>query len=307
VKRLQIIFLLVALLGCSSNQNISQTTIPNILSTSSLLPTQTHISPTHTLFPTSISSPTLIPLPTWTPLPTIEPNKGLQTLYEWLEGKDDCRLPCWAGMTPGKTYWEDAKQLLESTSGFLHLRTYLDESCTFGKCNEITWSLDPMIDPRGYVYSILPENTIHAIIWETADPRFLSAFSLPKVLSNYGKPSILLFSTEPDLPGYNALELILVYPERQFLVRYSKFAEITSEKVESCGQDNVVELVILDNREQLTSLDMIAQAAETRDFNVNVWHKSVEEATGMTIDEFHEIYSKTNAPCISTPVDIWTP
>jgi hypothetical protein len=308
MKKLQVIFLFVFLVGCSSNQDALLTTTPNIVQTPSPFPTQIAILPTQTLTPTSTFTATYTPLPTWTPLSTIEPDKGLQTLYEWLEGTEECRLPCWAGIIPGKTTWEGAKQLLESTRGFLNLSSYLEQDCVFGKCNEIAWSLD--LDPHGYVYSIFPENKIHTIVVETFTPEFLKHISLQKVLNNYGKPTIILFSTEPDLPNYDSLELILVYPERQFIIKYAKYAEITKEKVESCGKDSYIKLVILDNREQLKSLEIVANLVDGNIYDMDLWqkwHKSVEEAMGLTIDEFYETYSKENAPCITTPTKIWLP
>jgi hypothetical protein len=77
--------------------------------------------------------------------------------------------------------------------------------------------------------------------------------------------------------------------------------------VTSCGKDSYIELIVLDNKEQLVSLNFIANSAETKDLHVDVWHKPIEEAMGMTIDQFYETYSKTNAPCISTPTKIWIP
>lgn len=305
MKKLQATFFFVFLIGCSSNQAIYPTATSNIIQTPGPFLTEPILPPIQTLTPASTFTPTHTALPTWTPLPTIEPDKGFQTLYEWFEGTEDCRLPCWAGITPGETNWEYAKQLIGATNGFLNLRTFLDETCTFGKCNEIAWSLH--LDPHGYIYSVLPENEIHALIIEISTPEFLNALSLQKVLSDYGKPAILLFSTEPDLPNYDSLELILVYPERRFIIKYAKHAEITEEKVESCGIDTHIKLVVVDNQEQLASLDAIAQAVETKDFHVDVWHKSVEEAAGMTIDQFYETYRSADAPCISTPTKLWIP
>lgn len=305
MKKFRVVFLFIFLVGCSSNQVISLTATPNIVLTPTPFSTQTVIPPTQTLTPTSTFTPTLTSLPTLTPLPTIETDKGFQTLYEWLEGTEDCRLPCWAGITPGETTWEYAKQLIETTNGFLDLRTFLDEICTFGKCNELAWSLH--LDPHGFVYSTFPENEIHTLVVEISTSDFSKSLGLQKILNDYGKPAILLFSTEPDLPNYASLELILVYPERQFIIQYNKYAKITEEKVESCGIDNHIKLVVVDNQEQLESLDAIAQAVETKDFYVDVWHKSVEEAMGITIEEFYETYRKADAPCISTPTKIWIP
>jgi hypothetical protein len=265
---------------------------------------------TLTLPPTPTSTSTLTPLPTWTALPTLDPKKGLQTYYIWLAGNDNCRLPCWAGIIPGQTEWQEAKQILQPLTGATELEISLDGPCTFGKCNEVSWAFPFDLNNLGKVYSKVEDGKIHFMQFQVTDfteAYLIKSLSLQRVLTLYGKPSILLFSTEPDLPGDLFLELILVYPDSQFLIRYSKHAKLSNNNVVSCGQDSVIELNILDNKEQLMSVETIANAVETNHLHVDVWHKSVEEAAGMTIDKFYETFRKTNAPCITTPIKVWMP
>jgi hypothetical protein len=280
--------------------------------TETLLPASSptlNIGPTNTVEATStvVSATNVTASPVWTALPTISTTAGLQALYSWLEGKDECLLPCWAGITPGQTPWDEAKYLIEPITGFTKLSFFQNESCDFGECSEISWSLPSPGDGHGYIYSKLPENTIHAIIVEITDPRLVEGLSLQNVFSKYGKPSLLLLSTEPDQPGQKFLELILVYPERQFLIKYSKYADLKDNNIESCGTDSYIKLVVLDNPDQLMSLEAIANSVETKDFHVDIWHKSVEEATSMTIDSFYDTFREANAPCISTPINVWQP
>ena len=51
-------------------------------------------------------------------------------------------------------------------------------------------------------------------------------------------------------------------------------------KVVNCGRDERIEMIILDNKEQLLSLDAINNAVETRDLHLDARYKTVEEATG---------------------------
>jgi hypothetical protein len=130
---------------------------------------------------------------------------------------------------------------------------------------------------------------------------------LQSILKQYGKPAIILFSTEPDLPGDLFLEMILVYPDNQFIIKYSKYAKLSDGHVLSCGQDSAIELIILDNNEQLLSVDKIADAVETEHLHVDTWRKPVEVATGLNIDQFYETFRKANAPCVTTPINVWRP
>ena len=317
MKRILVPWLLLILAGCSSMYTISPTA-PSV-STMEKSPTKTLVvSPTSTptlaptltltLAPTSTYTPTH--LPTWTALPTLEAEKGLQTYYTWLAGNDNCRLPCWAGITPGQTEWQEAKQILQTLAGMTELEVRLDRPCTFGSCNYITWAFPFDLNNLGDVYSRVEDNKIQSMRFQVTDfteTYLIKSLNLQRVLTLYGKPSILLFSTEPDLPGDLFLELILAYPDNQFVLRYSKHAKLSNNDVVSCGQDSVIELNILDNREQLLSVEAIANASDTKHLHVDVWHKSVEEAAGMTIDKFYETYKKANAPCITTPIKVWTP
>ena len=296
------------MIGCSSPF------VPTIEPTHISLPTQTSTATVIRPIPTNTASPTTtftLP-PTWTPLPTFSPSEGTKILHTWLQGTDDCLLPCWAEITPGQTSWEGARQLLEPMSGFSTVNITEDTVCGFGKCNGIGWSLFPQTSADGGFYSKLPENTIHLMIINIQDAglqktNLLETANLEMILSLYGVPSMLLVFTEPDLPGQIFLELTLVYPERQFIIRYSRYAKLDNENVVSCGPDSYMKLIVLDNPEQLMSLSSLANAAETKDLHFDTWHKSLEEATGMTTNEFYEIFKEANAPCITTPISVWQP
>lgn len=298
------IILLITVIGCTSK--LVPTSVPTKVLFQSPFPTLV-IDSTTTETDTPDTNVNATVLPSWTALPTVSKDNGLQLLYQWLEGIDECLLPCWASITPGKTSWNEARHWVEPISGIAKLRVFLNESCNFGTCNEISWSLSSPNDGHGYIYSQLPENKIHAIMVEITDPVLTEALALHSILTKYGKPEILLFSTEPDLPGDLFLELIVVYPKNQFIMRYSKYAELSDKDVISCENDSYIELIILDNQEQLASLNSIANAVETKELNVDVWHKPVEEAMGITLDEFYEIYRESEAPCITTPISIWVP
>lgn len=265
------------------------------------------LTTTATTRPTTTSTLTFAehPSQTWTPLPTLTYDDGMQLLSAWFEGADYCRLPCWAGITPGLTNWEEASYILGPLQQTVKLEAGSNVDCVYGKCSFISWSRTP--EERGVLSSIYPENIIDYITLETIEPSHMGFLSLYNIMSIYGIPAIVLFSADPEQPGQKFLELILVYPEQQFIIKYSKYAEIIGENLESCGADSYIKLVALDNREQLMSLDAIANSVETKDFHVDTWHKSVEVAAGMTIDTFYETFSKENAPCIVTPIKVWQP
>ena len=312
MKKFQVVFLFLFLVGCSSNQ-IPATTIPGVTPTSSPLPTDTIVPPTQTL--TSITStpfPVLTSAPLWTPFPTFSPTEGVEKLRIWIQGVFDCLLPCWGGITPGKTSWQEAKQLLEQMSGFSNVNVSENISCDFGGCNGVGWSLYPETVAEGIFYTKFPENTVHLININiqnegTKKTNFLRNIQLQDVFGWYGAPAVLLFNVETDLAENRFMELILVYPERQFVIKYIKNTELIGNRIVNCGRDDQMELIILDNKEQLMSLDAINNAVETRDLHLDARYKTVEEATGLSMNSFYDAISEFSDFCISTPVNIWPP
>ena len=312
MKKLQVIILLVFLAGCSSNLTPS-TTIPGVTSTSSPLPSETIVAPTQTVTSIPLTPlPVLTSTPLFTPLPTFSSTQGVENLRIWLQGVFDCLLPCWGGITPGKTTWHEARQILEQMSEFATVNISENISCDFGPCNGVGWSLYPETVAEGIFYTKLPENTVHSININiqnegTEKINFLRNIQLQDVFLWYGAPPMLFFNVETDLAENRFMELILVYPERQSVIKYIKATELKGDKVENCGRDERIELIILDNKEQLLSVDAINNAVETRDLHLDARYKTVEEATGLSMNSFYEAISTFSDFCISTPVNIWPP
>src|SRR5688500_19626003 len=220
MKKFQAVFLFLFLVGCSSNQ-ISPTVIPEVAATSILLPSETIVSPTQTV--TSIPStplPVLTSTPFYTPLPTFSSTQAVENLRIWLQGVFDCLLPCWGDITPGKTRWPEARQILEQMSGFATVNISENINCDFGPCNGVGWSLYPETVAEGRTFTNVPENTLHTITINmqydgTEKINFLRSVQLQDVFRWYGAPPILLFKVETDLAENRFMEIVLVYPERQ--------------------------------------------------------------------------------------------
>jgi len=231
----------------------------------------------------------------------------------WIQGTFECLLPCWARIIPGKTSWQEARQIVEQLSGFARVNISENLSCEFGGCNGIAWSLYPSTIAEGAFYTKLPENAVHLIKINIQNEgnaqkiNLLRNIGLQEVFRWYGLPPIFLLTVETDVAEDRFMRLILVYPERQSIIRYTKQTEHLDNKIVNCGQDHQIEMIILDNKEQLASLDAINNAVETRDLHIDNRYKPVEEATGMTPNSFYAAVSGSKDFCISTPVEMWTP
>ena len=85
--------------------------------------------------PENTSSPTDFPPPTWTPLPTMDFLARNTEIVRLMSTNNDCRLPCWWGIMPGVTSWQEAQQFFE----------------TFGVIEEAVSRLSTQPDSDAYV------------------------------------------------------------------------------------------------------------------------------------------------------------
>ncbi len=54
--------------------------------------------------------------PTWIPRPTLSPETAQALVLDLLSNNGGCQLPCWWGIMPGKTSWQEARNFLETLS-----------------------------------------------------------------------------------------------------------------------------------------------------------------------------------------------
>ena len=86
------------------------------VSTAAFLATGTLASPATSASTTIPATYGVIQPPTLTPLPTLEAD-ALDAFLLSIQTDAECRLPCWWGIRPGATTWQEANQL------FLRIRS----------------------------------------------------------------------------------------------------------------------------------------------------------------------------------------
>ncbi len=90
-------FLLIAIVGaCSTRSQIVLTATP-----------QSATFPNSTIISSSSGN-------TDTPVSTFSPTEASARLQDLLKTNAGCRLPCWWGITPGKTTWDEAEEYLKT-------------------------------------------------------------------------------------------------------------------------------------------------------------------------------------------------
>lgn len=313
--------LIIFLAGCSATSQVHIKT-PTSQPTVTLFPTVTPIlpmpSPTPTLVPNF--APTTTPIsPPRTPLPTLSGEKDFLDFISFT-GNKDCKLPCWAGVIPGITSWDDALFSLAPTTFVAKFTTYLSTEGYFGKVNSIVWSFySNEIIASGYVEAPLSNQLLVKLMSmeiEGSSPatgntpsRSLSLpqqYNLQSVLREYGvPPMIFIYSFVHDQPTPIPFQILLIYPDNHFYFKYSRNAKLNGSAIEACNSEFALELLVIDNKEKLVSIDAISNAPELNLYMPS-W-KPIEEALNMTPQKFYEIYSKASPGCMVSPIKIWLP
>jgi hypothetical protein len=254
--------------------------------------------------------PTDTPAPIWTPLPTFSQADGLRTLNSWFMGST-CLLPCWGGIEPGKTTWQEVQQAFQPLSGIATVKTAENLNCDFGQCNIIGWALNKGAVVEGDFYTLAPQNVVHVINLDIKNVNsqsinLTSDVNVRTMLRSYGLPAEMLFNADLTSPKNKYLEITLIYPKRQFIINYWKDVKIEGDHATACGGYSRVRLIVLDNPDQLMSLEAVAQAVETKDLDINKQTpKHAYEAINLTDDAFFQYFGGLRERCVSTPVSIW--
>jgi hypothetical protein len=228
---------------------------------------------------------------------------------ELLKTNVNCRLPCWWGFVPETTYWIEVEQFLsyigaKASNDPIAGQVIVHQTGGFDFGEISIYNSIDFYERAGVVESI----RIHAegynnpadfkVVWKQYSPE--------QILSTYGLPSQVWVSSiseagEP-LTEFAPYDLWLVYDTLGFLIRY-----IGSVKYEPMYR---MCPTFKDEGNLGRAIDMVLQSPDNKQ---PVWTSmlttlpfTIEEAAGLTIEEFYTLYLQTSQPiCFETPREIW--
>ena len=283
----------------SSLGSITPSPVPSITSTvkakatSNLVPdpspSVTTIPATATLQPPS-ATPTIVEV-TLTPLPTLEGEQLELAVAELLTAPMNCDVPCWWGAIPGITSLNEIKHSVSP---------YNFDIYEYEEGGEVVHLLLGIgyIEAQGDFEVRIVYNFSHSIL--TGITAFSSTIS--EILNKYGQPDeVWLETIAEEYQGSLPVRLNMVYLEMGMAVGYV---------VDGDHQDDVVTGCFAD--QEMGRLRLIAPntAISYNDFlpifEADRHYLLLEEATGLTMDEFMQAFSDpTNPQCIETPAELW--
>ena len=263
---------------------------------------------------------------------TLEPTHTLDPFFTpapiQMLGDNKCLLPCWQEITPGTSSIIELDATVQVLLGmslspkssvfqgqeYLATNAYKEFSIqgteiyfsvgTFSQSNQsIVEALHIWADVIGY--QELDNSKGHFSYWQ-----LFKDYGLQSVLSTYGIPEkILIFGEmyhEESLYDRDALHLRLLYPTKGIYISYDMPSKRNEGKGTACPSEADFSLW-LTSPESSQYYESWWESSQGYTNFSTTFDTPVEEALGMNTESFFETFSKDNAPCITTPVEIWLP
>jgi hypothetical protein len=153
-------------------------------------------------------------------------------------------------------------------------------------------------------------NGYEAVYDAPAYHEILRLHSISKLMSAYGIPSRIvlsmeIISAEPTSP--DLFRLWLLYPERGVIARYSGTAEVTGDTIRGCPSKTFVDLWLLPTGDTVLYQETLTELTDRWEGlkPASPYFKLIEEASGMTTEEFYKLFREPIDRCFETPLGIW--
>ena len=264
-------------------------------------------TPSQTIAPSQTPTKTAAPISTLTASPTViatmSPAAAMTFVVDLLQNNKGCRLPCWWGIAPGISSWQNTRDFLA--------RFALD----------ISVSGSPTQTQIAYTKFLVPEDvfgtalridftiisgTIQTISGYTGN---VPNYQLPQFLSAYGQPEeawIRTYANASSEDGRLPFDITLFYPHQGIMASYASYAERIGDHVRICPQKTNGTILGLWSPDNLMGFDEATTAFE---LDPEAWpFKRLNEVTGFDETTFYQTFMKeNNSTCLETPEKQWLP
>jgi len=249
--------------------------------------------------PTSTVSPTNTAIV----LPTLDEREKEEYILSQLVDNGGCDLPCWWGITPGKSLWSDVSVYFADL-GFKSSQR--QDTSKFDMGGFALFSIKTYTRVAYHVESNVIQNISISVGGSLEPENFQNVYkyySPDEILTNYGQPSRILL----EIPSYGygdrvAYGFSLFYDHLGFLIFYSGVAQ-RSDPVRICPSFVYDHLIggmnlYLQSPGNSSSLEALSGGV--------VRGKTIEEATGKSVSEYYyEFRSNPANLCFTTSASLW--
>jgi hypothetical protein len=284
ISWLMVIIIALLLAGCNNAANPTATLKA---SATAAIPTKITVTPSMTT--------TFTPEP-WLTLTRTE----TQTLKSFsTDAIGECRLPCWWGITPGVTTWEETLTNLKNKKSQM-IETEEHYNATESKLpNEL-----------GYVWVYRRDDG--KVNWIDISSKPLGGIQYYDLLTEYGQPSDIYlftyhnFQTRPpwlglgERPAY----VILYYADKGILANYEFFGKVDDAQnvITVCPTPTSQELELSPEGTNLSFDEIKSFVMGISDFPM----LNIEDSSNINNHDFYTKYkNKNDAGCFETPASLW--
>jgi hypothetical protein len=235
--------------------------------------------------------------PTGTPMP---PDEVREWISKRLADNGGCRLPCWWGITPGKTTWEETNKLLSIYASDIRIIEREDHFVAGFFFD------DPPAEVQLrqiYLGFGVQNNVILSI--RITGLGGIPTFSLSKFMEEYGEPGEvfvyayhpLAYTIDPRQIGVH-----IYYPAQGIFAEYaSPIGKIKDGMQQGCLEYGPY-LTLVPPGQQRNYTEFVSGLG--LDFMFPF--RPVSEALGMDVETFYNTYQGIDQEvCLKTPVKIW--
>ena len=235
--------------------------------------------------------------------PTLTVEESQKLVQDLLENNADCRLPCLWGIQPGKTTWNEARQILEKISSYVAPKMEDTTFYTFAKVYP-PYPNDPAIYMETN-YRI-EDGVVRYISVNSWD--LTPNYRLSKFLEYYGVPTEIWIRTFPkEDMGFQHFLIDMFYQDLGILAEYGTGhpLEEINGNIRNCSI-NEMDSPFLHLWSPVTDKLSFQEAKIFIDTMSLPEPKTLLEATGMDVKTFFETFKnpETNV-CIETPRELW--
>jgi hypothetical protein len=312
---LLLFLVLVMLAGCTQENFPDRTPSPPAKATQPEITPTIQVSATPTIRSSPTSTRTFIP--TMTPLPTLPADVATETIVGLIQPGEQCALPCFLGITPGESAFDDIYNRFSQFSeiGYIELSSnQLSFSDWFSlDVNFPTYTLVTQVHRASggkvaYFSTSVQMSLVRDEKWVYDDPTYVKLwhpYFLPGILSNYGRPGqIFLDTTRLSGDPSNVFPFVIwvVYPEHGFLIRYEGDNTKVGDNIRICPL--LSDIKIISWRSETTSYERYIEGDMA--MGTSLGPQPIEEVTDFDIDSFYNRYKDAQAgTCFNTPASLW--
>lgn len=260
-------------------------------------------------------------LPSPTGVPPLSIEEARSRLLDLLRNNGGCKLPCFWGITPGKSLFREVSTILmplasisdftsfESGLGAIYPDYYIEDDLKIKLNVSLIADVDNQrVNSINFMAGVLKRegNVANDVFDSPYLVEHLSYYLLPTILTQYGEPSQLMLSTMAKLsstgvPG--GFKILLLYPDHGMLVNYTMQMQPSGEDIMGCPSNSHVEFELYPPGDADSFFDLLERSGWTQ--IIQKTYKPLDEATSVSQEDFYRIFSQQTDECIRTPANIW--